>query len=75
MTTYDNYTIKFESRNGKTEMHMQDTKTLEEAKKQLKRYSTLKKYSFARECCKMIVIYGWNDNDSEMTELIRKELA
>lgn len=68
-----NYTVKLEGkRNERCAMDFDNEK---DAKKYAKKLATLKKYANDRIFTNEVVIYFWNDDDSEMTELNRKPIA
>lgn len=68
-----NYTVKLESK--RNERCAMDFDNLKEARKYAKKLATLKKYAKDRMFANEVVIYSWNDDDSEMKELDRKIIA
>lgn len=68
-----NYTVKLEGkRNERCAMDFDNEKA---ARKYAKKLATLKKYANDRIFANEVVIYFWNDDDSEMTELNRKPIV
>ena len=68
-----NYTVKLEGkRNERCAMTFDNEK---DAKVYAKKLVTLKKYSNDRIFTNEVVIYFWNENDSEMTELSRNPIV
>ena len=68
-----NYTVKLEGkRNERCAMDFDNEK---DAQKYAKKLANLKKYSNDRILTGEVVIYCWDANDSEMTELYRKHIA
>lgn len=64
-----NYTVKLEGRtNERCQMDFGNEK---EARKYAEKLATLKKYAYDRLFTREVVIYSWEDGDSEMTELDR----
>lgn len=68
-----NYTVKLEGK--RNERCAMDFNNLKDARKYAKRLAILKKYANDRMFANEVVVYCWNDNDSEMTELDRKNLS
>ena len=68
-----NFTVKLISSKGKNEEYNKTFDDLGEAKVYAEELLTKRQYHYGRQFTETLIIYQWEDNDLEMTEIERIE--